>query len=117
MFHNQQRASVFGGRKQKTDQIYIYMKFGKFILGVAEWSQFYINYKALKKIIKELQVVDDQRKERFFFRLERELEKVNFKIICEMDLILLAFSYYISYDIMISLILLACSYYSIIIII
>ncbi|KAJ3336885.1 phosphate system positive regulatory protein pho81, partial [Kappamyces sp. JEL0680] len=98
------------------------MKFGKFILSVStEWTNYYINYKALKKIIKDkedtavseaspsllplaqptpataLEIAPDSastqasqleqshtpaqvldtRKTRFFWRLERELEKVN----------------------------------------
>ena len=60
------------------------MKFGKYIQSVStEWTSYYINYKALKKIMKdkteEGQVsIDEQgRKTKFFFRLERELEKVN----------------------------------------
>jgi SPX domain protein involved in polyphosphate accumulation len=64
------------------------MKFGKYIQSVStEWTSYYINYKALKKIIKDQEEggsespsmdADHQssKKTRFFFRLERELEKV-----------------------------------------
>ena len=71
------------------------MKFGKTILAqqLPEYSAYYINYKALKKIIKSLaagsehETVSDgagrlqtrlqENKATFFFKLERELDKVN----------------------------------------
>ncbi|KAG5358652.1 Ankyrin repeat protein [Yarrowia sp. B02] len=67
------------------------MKFGKYLakrqLEVPEYGNYFINYKALKKLIKSLsnqaaaggnveQALRDN-KATFFFRLERELEKVN----------------------------------------
>ena len=71
------------------------MKFGKTLLSqqLPEYSAYYINYKALKKIIKSLAagsenetLLDDNgnqqtriqaNKATFFFKLERELDKVN----------------------------------------
>jgi CDK inhibitor PHO81 len=78
------------------------MKFGKHIqqrhLDLPEYAASFVNYKALKKLIKQLsatpkipaqgaadvaqEVLDPQaalraNKEVFFFRLEREIEKVN----------------------------------------
>ncbi|KAG7898305.1 hypothetical protein KL935_004455 [Ogataea polymorpha] len=63
------------------------MKFGKYLaarqLELPEYSGYFINYKALKKLINALvannsndQSLQDK-KGSFFFRLERELEKVN----------------------------------------
>ena len=61
------------------------MKFGKYLaarqLEFPEYSGNFINYKALKKLIKALtkdtSTPLQDRKGSFFFRLERELEKVN----------------------------------------
>ncbi|KAK7205004.1 ankyrin repeat protein nuc-2 [Myxozyma melibiosi] len=72
------------------------MKFGKYLakrqLELPEYSSYFINYKGLKKLIKSLGTDDSQssssrlsniesalqaHKVTFFFRLERELEKVN----------------------------------------
>ncbi|KAJ3256726.1 phosphate system positive regulatory protein pho81 [Boothiomyces macroporosus] len=58
------------------------MKFGKYISSVSqEWAtHYYINYKGLKKIISSHEVSlpgDESNKTAFFYRLERELEKVN----------------------------------------
>ncbi|KAJ1924418.1 phosphate system positive regulatory protein pho81 [Tieghemiomyces parasiticus] len=60
------------------------MKFGKYIQNhqLTEWSDHYMNYKALKKIINSLSTgPTSQRfpsiKTAFFYQLERELERVN----------------------------------------
>lgn len=61
------------------------MKFGKYLaarqLEFPEYAGYFINYKALKKLIKALtrdtSTPLQDRKGSFFFRLERELEKVN----------------------------------------
>ncbi|KAK9365468.1 hypothetical protein V1509DRAFT_633021 [Lipomyces kononenkoae] len=71
------------------------MKFGKYLakrqLELPEYSNYFINYKALKKLIKSLGSDPENKNARlaniettlqahkvtFFFRLERELEKVN----------------------------------------
>ncbi|KAK9333872.1 hypothetical protein V1520DRAFT_72080 [Lipomyces starkeyi] len=71
------------------------MKFGKYLakrqLELPEYSNYFINYKALKKLIKSLGYDPENKNARptniettlqahkvtFFFRLERELEKVN----------------------------------------
>ncbi|KAK9478403.1 hypothetical protein V1514DRAFT_74499 [Lipomyces japonicus] len=71
------------------------MKFGKYLakrqLDLPEYSNYFINYKALKKLIKSLghdpnnknaskediEATLQAHKVTFFFRLERELEKVN----------------------------------------
>ncbi|AOA61360.1 Cyclin-dependent kinase (CDK) inhibitor [Komagataella phaffii CBS 7435] len=62
------------------------MKFGKYLatrsLELPEYSGHFINYKALKKLINQLAIQDDSlslqdKKGSFFFKVERELEKVN----------------------------------------
>lgn len=73
------------------------MKFGKYLarrqLDLPEYANYFINYKALKKVIKKLSVSEQElpvstpgheiqralqeNRATFFFRLERELEKVN----------------------------------------
>lgn len=73
------------------------MKFGKYLarrqLDLPEYANYFINYKALKKLIKKLSVSEQEmpmstpgheiqralqeNRVTFFFRLERELEKVN----------------------------------------
>jgi CDK inhibitor PHO81 len=61
------------------------MKFGKYIgarqLELPEYSSYFINYKQLKKLINALTqdgtTTLQDKKGSFFFRLERELEKVN----------------------------------------
>lgn len=62
------------------------MKFGKYLasrqLELPEYSGHFIDYKALKKLIKHLAISNEQKtlkenKASFFFRVERELEKVN----------------------------------------
>ncbi|KAK9247492.1 hypothetical protein V1506DRAFT_504590 [Lipomyces tetrasporus] len=73
----------------------MYVKFGKYLakrqLELPEYSNYFINYKALKKLIKSLGYDPENKNARptniettlqahkvtFFFRLERELEKVN----------------------------------------
>ncbi|GAA5815097.1 hypothetical protein MFLAVUS_008603 [Mucor flavus] len=55
------------------------MKFGKRIQSqkFPEWSSHYLDYKGLKKFISALSGSEETKKASFFFKLERELEKIN----------------------------------------
>lgn len=73
-------------RGQATASHHLSMKFGKYLalrqLELPEYSGHFIDYKALKKLIKQLAVQLSgeslqANKASFFFRVERELDKVN----------------------------------------
>jgi len=47
-----------------------------------EWSNYYMNYKGLKKIIKKAERTSDSAESQaFFYSLDRELEKVSFLLL------------------------------------